>query len=75
MAHYLDRAGISDQELVVRYPEWPRALVLSHRAELGESCRVQAEGPDQALRAGDSGDVSYQGDTGYKKAETVTHSK
>ena len=36
---------IWEQELVVRYPEWPRALVLSQRAVpgLGESCRDQPE--------------------------------
>ena len=58
MAHYLDRAEcwdeIWEQELVVRYPEWPRALVLSQRAlgawaGEGESCRDQPEqcGADQ----------------------------
>ena len=52
MAHYLARAGseIWEQELV-RYPEWPRALVLSQRAVWageGESCSDQAAGPDQA---------------------------
>lgn len=61
----------------MRYPEWPRALVLSQRAlgawaGEGESCRDQAARDQTRGRGANLGDIREMcpSDTGYKKIET-----